>query len=234
MTFELIHRDDSNSDAELARLYREGLTTAELGLRFGVNRETVRRWLIQAGIPRRPRGQPVGKYLPNGGRTVDRDGYVLVRANGHPHGTSSGYIREHRLVMEKVLGRYLEPGEVVHHINAITSDNRAENLKLYPSNAKHKEDDMMGNQWSKGDVGNPKRSVKTYYTRDELLDYLADLEVRLGRPIRRRDLQPPNPSYRTVARHFGTWQRGVALARERWHQQSLGTDQRAREGPMAA
>lgn len=75
-----------------------------------------------------------------GGTRKDKDGYVLVYKPDHPS-SRRGYIRQHRLIMESMIGRYLTDTEVVHHKNDNPSDNRIENLELYDSNARHKSDD---------------------------------------------------------------------------------------------
>jgi HNH endonuclease len=65
------------------------------------------------------------------GRVKDSAGYIRVFLPEHPSAHKSGYVLEHRLVMEKKLGRYLTPLEFVHHINGIRDDNRPENLELW-------------------------------------------------------------------------------------------------------
>lgn len=59
-----------------------------------------------------------------------KEGYWQVFRPNHPYCDYRGYILEHRLIMEEHLGRYLEQGEVVHHINEDPLDNRLINLKL--------------------------------------------------------------------------------------------------------
>ena len=74
----------------------------------------------------------------NGGKRTHRnDGYIQVKHPEHPHCDKEGYVLEHRLVMESLIGRFLSPEEVVHHVNGIRTDNRPENLKLFPNGAEH-------------------------------------------------------------------------------------------------
>jgi hypothetical protein len=129
----------------LRELHTQRMSCREIAEVFGCHEEAVRDRLIELGLPRLPaKARPEKNYFWQGGYAVDEDGYILEHCPDHPQATAGGYVRQHRLVMEKVLGRYLTPEEVVDHKNRDTSDNDPGNLELYPSNARHLEATLTG------------------------------------------------------------------------------------------
>lgn len=127
-----------------------GATLDAIGAAVGTTKNRVRQYLTKHGIERPEwRNPPPGSHRMarrtegqlnaawNGGRTIDKDGYVLLWMPGHPEANRHGQVREHRIVMAQKLGRPLLRTEVVDHINSVTSDNRPENLRLFASNGEH-------------------------------------------------------------------------------------------------
>lgn len=86
----------------------------------------------------KPYFQIRGKKHPNwkGGKKIVRKYFYILKPN-HSYKTKQGYIKQSRYIMEQQLKRYLNPEEVVHHINKNTLDDRIENLMLFKNNTKH-------------------------------------------------------------------------------------------------
>ena len=61
---------------------------------------------------------------------IKRSGYWYIKKWDHPNCGKQGYVAEHRIVMEKKIGRYLLSSEVVHHIDHNITNNHPDNLQL--------------------------------------------------------------------------------------------------------
>lgn len=114
----------------------EKLNTTEIGKICHVSWATIREWLVKFNIDRRKPSEYIAMACKRGenhrwwkgGKKKDSQGYIYIWKPNHPF--SKKYIAEHRLAMEKHLGRYLKKDEIVHHINGVRTDNRIENLEL--------------------------------------------------------------------------------------------------------
>jgi len=73
-----------------------------------------------------------------GEKIVSSHGYVKIKMPEHPFSDANGWVYEHRIVMERKIGRYLLPEEIVHHKNEIKTDNSPDNLALAANIAEHK------------------------------------------------------------------------------------------------
>ena len=88
------------------------------------------KYLIKIGkIGRKGKDNPCWKEKAriSGGKHA---GYVGIHAPDHPNKTKKGFMSEHRLVMEKKLGRKLLSSEHTHHKNENRKDNKPENLEI--------------------------------------------------------------------------------------------------------
>ncbi len=129
----------------------QGLSSKEIGLKVGKSAHSIQRTFRRYNMKCRPACScPLEKNPAwKGGIHYDH-GYRLLRFPEHPFSNSAGYVREHRLVMEKHLGRYLLPTEVVHHKDENPLNNELSNLELYRNNAEHLRVELSGKipKWS--------------------------------------------------------------------------------------
>jgi len=82
-------------------------------------------------------GQGMGKNNPawKGGRIKTYQGYIIIHRPKHPS-AKDNHVAEHRLVVERIIGRYLLPTEEVHHLGE-RCDNRLAMLIAFSTKSAH-------------------------------------------------------------------------------------------------
>lgn len=141
------------------------------------------RWVaLKRGLPRHNQCNSCchkgeGNHLWHGGIAVAKEGYKLVyllptdffrSMTGKNH-----YVREHRLVMARHLGRCLQRWEIVHHKNGNRDDNRIENLELTSSVGEHSKTHSKGYKdgYAKGLIDGRNKQLEELKQQNRLLQW---------------------------------------------------------------
>lgn len=101
-----------------------------------IKRRKIKKFSCSKNCYSKNRATPDGSRLP---KSSIPNTYVMVKASDHPNATSTGWVPEHRLVMESHIGRFLNKSEIVHHVNMIKDDNSIENLFLCSGAKQHRD-----------------------------------------------------------------------------------------------
>ena len=73
----------------------------------------------------------------NGGKYIDPDGYIQVKIHNHPYADKQNYVGEHRLIVEKIMRKYIPISCPTHHINKVRTDNHPNNLMIFINKSAH-------------------------------------------------------------------------------------------------
>lgn len=171
----------------------QGLTHNQVSEITGIPAKKMTKFCRRYGIQSQRRGPRSGPGHPEwkGGRQLV-GGYWYVYSPDHPMRTKAGYMLEHRLEMEKKLGRYLKRDEVVHHIDGNPQNNHPENLMVFQTNTHHLRSELKGRvpKWTPEGYSNMKKAArrKTILARLKHDDGLPSLELsRLKAELRSID-----------------------------------------------
>ncbi len=117
--------------------FNEDFSINKISQKLNVCSTTIRKYFIKYNIPLFNQKESAKIFYSgsknnkwNGGKAISSHGYIQILMPNHPYCDIRGYVYEHRLVMEKHLGRYLSPNEIVHHLDENKTNNSIENLKI--------------------------------------------------------------------------------------------------------
>jgi len=147
-----MHKNKLNLNlSQIKKMYLEkDMSTYQIAKAFGCSAFTIGERLKEMDINRRTQAEcnkhrirnnpdwanKVSKGLHFKGSSVSH-GYKLIYCPEHPMATKTKYVREHRLVAEDMLGRYLTSEEEVHHIDFNPLNNESDNLYVFSSKGEH-------------------------------------------------------------------------------------------------
>lgn len=160
-------RPKKANEAEIERLLGLGQTQQQVAEALGLHPSTIERRAGRLGLQTARTGPRSGQGHPDwaGGRMLDKHGYVLVWAPMHPAARKTGYVLEHRLVLEAHLGRFLPAGSVVHHTDEHPHHNWPANLESFASNADHLRHELTGRA-----KPTPRKSIPGAYGSSQTID----------------------------------------------------------------
>lgn len=138
-------------DQEIAARYLAGETMAEIARIYSVSRPLIAKSLDRSNIKRRAAKQRPGTLSGEnnpawkGGRRQRSDGYWMVRVDGADR-------LEHRVIMERHIGRALRDDEIVHHKDGDKSNNDPSNLEIMSQSehARHHAPEMHAARYGHG------------------------------------------------------------------------------------
>jgi len=116
-----------------------GKFARQIARELGVRPQVIYNCLRRNGV------DVIRRYNPNCGKENGRwnggtrmiKGYLHINQPSNPLARKDGWVAVHRLKMEKILGRKLKKGEVVHHKDGDKINNNVNNLEVFDNNGKH-------------------------------------------------------------------------------------------------
>jgi hypothetical protein len=107
----------------------KGFCECGCGQKTNLARQTNKKWGHVKGEPVRfIRGHQGNLNKYRSGKAKHNCGYEMILVKGHPRADNRGYVPKSILVIEEVMGKYLHPNSIPHHIDLNKTNDNKNNL----------------------------------------------------------------------------------------------------------
>ena len=106
---------------KIKKMYEAGIKMSDIAAEMNVSITTIFRRLRNMGLTESKR---------SAAKRITHLGYEQTFCPSHQRANCDGFVFTHILVVEKAINRYLEDGEIVHHIDGNKLNNDISNLYL--------------------------------------------------------------------------------------------------------